>query len=52
MTPEIVEIERVPVGALVTFENGRSAVYSTLLLYELLPNARLVAVDDEPESEA
>ncbi|HEY5254743.1 MAG TPA: hypothetical protein VIJ53_08830 [Acidobacteriaceae bacterium] len=42
MTPDIAEIERVPAGALITFEDGRSAIYSTLLLYELLPNAQLV----------
>ena len=45
MTPDIVEVERVPAGVLIVFEDGRSAIYSTALLYELLPTAQLV-VDD------
>jgi hypothetical protein len=50
MTPEIVEVEKVPEGVLITFEDGRSAIYSKALLYELLPNDRPVAVEGEPES--
>jgi hypothetical protein len=37
MTPKIVEIENEPAGVFITFEDGRSAIYSTVLLYELLP---------------
>jgi hypothetical protein len=49
VTPEIVEVERVPEGVLVTFEDGRNAIYSTMLLYELLPNDRPVAPEGEAE---
>ena len=42
MTPDIVEVERVPAGILIVFEDGRSAVYSTVLPYELLPSAQAV----------
>jgi hypothetical protein len=52
MTPNIVEIEKVPAGVLITFEDGRSAIYSTALLYELLPIDRPVTVEGEPESVA
>jgi hypothetical protein len=45
MTPAIIEVERVPAGVLIVFEGGRSAVYSTVLLYELLPSAQAV-IDD------
>jgi hypothetical protein len=50
VTPDIVEVERAPEGVLVTFEDGRSAIYSTALLYELLPNDRPILVECEPES--
>ena len=40
MTPDIVEVEKVPAGVFITFEDGRSAIYATALLYELLPNAQ------------
>jgi hypothetical protein len=50
MTPEIVEVEKVPEGVLITFEDGRSAIYSRALLYELLPTERSVMVEGEPES--
>lgn len=42
MTPDIVEVEKVPAGALITFEDGRSAIYSTALLYDLLSEDRPV----------
>ena len=42
MTPDIIEVERVAAGVLIVFEDGRSAVYSTVLLYELLPSAQAV----------
>jgi len=51
MTPDIAEVERVPAGLFITFEDGRSAIYSTLLLYELLPNGRPVTQQGEPEFE-
>jgi hypothetical protein len=51
MTPDISEIEKVPGGLLISFEDGRSAIYSTALLYDLLPNDRPVAQEGEPESE-
>jgi hypothetical protein len=50
VTPDIVEVERAPEGVLVTFEDGRSAIYSKALLYELLPNDRPVAAEGERES--
>jgi hypothetical protein len=50
MTPDIAEVERVPAGVLITFEDGGSAIYSTFLLYQLLPNAQTVAPEGEPES--
>jgi hypothetical protein len=50
MTPEIAEVERIPAGILITFEDGRSAIYSKALLYELLPNDRPVAAEGERES--
>jgi hypothetical protein len=40
MTPDISEIEKVPGGLLISFEDGRSAIYSTALLYDLLPNVQ------------
>lgn len=49
MTPDIVEVERVPAGVLIVFEDGRSATYSTVLLYELLPNAQPVVDDLGPD---
>jgi hypothetical protein len=48
MTPDISEIEKVPGGILITFEDGRSAIYSTALLYDLLPNDRPVEGDLDP----
>ena len=51
MTPDIVEVERVPAGVLITFENGGSAVYATALLYELLPNAQPVAENLGPKDD-
>ena len=42
MTPDIIEVKRVAAGVLIVFEDGRSAVYSTVLLYELLPSAQAV----------
>jgi hypothetical protein len=49
MTPEIVEIEKVPAGVLITFEDHRSAIYSTALLYDLLPNVQPLPGDPEPD---
>jgi hypothetical protein len=49
MTPQIVEIEKVPAGVLITFEDDRSAIYPTALLYELLPNMQLLAGDTKPD---
>jgi hypothetical protein len=49
MTPDIIEVERVPAGVLIVFEDGRSALYSTVLLYELLPSAQVVVDDLGPE---
>jgi hypothetical protein len=43
MTPNIAEIEKVLAGIPITFEDGRSAIYSTALLYDLLPNVQPVA---------
>lgn len=48
MTPDIAEVQRVPAGLLITFEDGRSAVYSTALLYELLPNVQHVKANLDP----
>jgi hypothetical protein len=50
MTPDIAEVERVPAGILITFEDGRSAIYSTALMYELLPNDRTIAIECGPQS--
>lgn len=49
MTPKIVEVERVPAGLLISFEDGRSAIYSTVLLYELLPNLPTIEDSHSPE---
>ncbi len=43
MTPDIKAVEKVPAGVFITFEDGRSAIYSTALLYELLPKDKPVA---------
>jgi hypothetical protein len=50
MTPDIAEIEKVPAGVLVTFADGRSAVYSPALLYDLLPEAQQVPPGSVPDS--
>jgi predicted RNA-binding protein YlqC (UPF0109 family) len=42
MTPEIVEAEKVTGGVLIVFEGGHSAIYSAVLLHELLPKAQPV----------
>jgi hypothetical protein len=49
MTPEIVEMEKLPAGVLITFEDGSSAIYSTALLYDLLPNVQPIAGDLEAD---
>lgn len=49
MTPDIVEAEIVPAGVLIVFEDGQSAIYSKVVLYELLPNTQLVVDDLESE---
>jgi hypothetical protein len=52
MTPNVLSAEKVPAGILITFEDGRSPIYSAALLYDLLPNGRPVVTEGEPESEA
>jgi predicted RNA-binding protein YlqC (UPF0109 family) len=42
MTHEIVEAEKITGGVLIVFEDGRSAIYSTVLLHALLPKAQPV----------
>jgi hypothetical protein len=49
MTPDIIEVERVGAGVLITFEDGRSAIYSMALLFQLLPNAQPIEDDGSPE---
>jgi len=49
MTPDIIEVERVATGVLIVFEDGRSAIYCTQLLYELLPNVQQVFDDFGPD---
>jgi hypothetical protein len=49
MTPDIAEVEKVPAGVLIVFEDGRSAIYSTIVLYDLLPEAQPVIDDLGPE---
>jgi hypothetical protein len=49
MTPDIIGVERVGAGVLITFEDGRSAIYSMALLYQLLPNAQPIGDDGSPE---
>lgn len=46
MTPHIAEVERIPAGLLITFEDGRSAIYSTALLYDLLPTMEPIIAED------
>jgi hypothetical protein len=43
MTPDVAVVERIPAGALITFEDRRSAIFSATILYQLLPNAQPVA---------
>ncbi len=52
MAPNIAEIEELTSGALITFEDGRSAVYSTAVLYDLLPDAAQLAPEGDPETAA
>ncbi|MGC2661445.1 MAG: hypothetical protein WA324_26120 [Bryobacteraceae bacterium] len=49
MTPDIVEVERVPAGVLIVFEDGRSAIYSTVLLYQLLPTMEPITAEDSSD---
>ena len=49
MTPDIVEAEIVPAGVLIVFQDGQSAIYSTILLYELLPRAQPIIDNLGPE---
>ena len=43
--PEIVEALRLKDGVVITFEDGRCAVYSTALLYATLPKAHELTED-------
>jgi hypothetical protein len=47
--PSVTEVERVAGGVLIVFEDGRSAIYSNVLLYDLLRNAQSVIDDLGPE---
>ena len=38
-TPRIIEALRMREGVLITFEDGKSAIYSAALLHEMLPKA-------------
>jgi|HubBroStandDraft_2_1064218.scaffolds.fasta_scaffold3350709_1 hypothetical protein len=45
--PRIIYLDRLGDGAVVTFDNGRSAYYSAALLYATLPQARAMPSGDE-----
>jgi hypothetical protein len=47
--PRIVEAERMTDGILITFEDGKCAVFSSPLLYATLPQARHLEVSEEPD---
>lgn len=49
--PSIVEVERVDREVLITFADGRMAVYSPRLLYSMLPQARELTGIVEEESD-
>jgi hypothetical protein len=51
MMAAIAEVESVPAGVLIICENGRSAIYSATILYDLLPNAQRLASEHELGSE-
>ena len=44
--PRIVSVERLEDSAVVTFENGRSALYSASLLYNMISQANEIASED------
>lgn len=46
MTPDIAEVEKVPAGLYITFEDGGSAIYSTALLYDFLPTMEPIIAED------
>lgn len=40
LQPRVIEAERLRDGVIISFEDGKSAVFSASLLYETLPKAR------------
>jgi hypothetical protein len=42
--PRIIEAERMEDGVIITFDDGKCAVYSTSLLHDTLPQAEAVKV--------
>jgi hypothetical protein len=48
--PNIASVDKLPNGILVTFEEGKLAIFSAALLYVMLPHAQQVEDDLQPES--
>jgi hypothetical protein len=47
LAPPIVEAEKLSDGVLITFEDGKCALYSAALLLETFPQAQEIALDPE-----
>jgi hypothetical protein len=45
--PRIVSVDRMDNGAVVSFDDGKTALYSAALLYATLPQARAMPSDSE-----
>jgi hypothetical protein len=49
--PRIRCVDKLPNAVFIMFGDGKCAIYSASLLYEMLPQAQQVAQDDELESD-
>ncbi len=45
--PRIVSLDRMDNGAVVSFDDGKTALYSAALLYAILPQARAILSESE-----
>ena len=50
--PQVVSAEKLDGGVVISFEDGRSAVYSAELLSEIFRQAREIPEEDEHEDES
>jgi hypothetical protein len=49
--PNILSVDTLPNAILVTFKDGKLAIFSAALLYAMLPHAQDVVDDLEPETD-